>query len=59
MGVGEILADFYAGGLSGLKDKSVHHFKLMADVVKEFVYDADRPAFLKRQQMGFSVDRYL
>ena len=37
-------------------------FKLEADVVRngirKFVYDTDRPAFLKRQIVRFGVHRY-
>ena len=51
-----------ARGLLGLKYKSICHFKLVADMVgggvREFVYDVDGPAFLKRELMGFSVGRY-
>ena len=46
--------------LSGLKYKC--HFKLVADIVTgriwEFVYDMDGPAFLKRELVGFDVDRH-
>ena len=31
---------------------------MVRDDVCEFVYDADRPAFLKREQMGFGVNGY-
>jgi hypothetical protein len=38
------------------------HFKVAVDIVRgsirEFVYDTDRPAFLKREMMGFRIDRY-
>jgi hypothetical protein len=26
--------------------------------IREFVYDVDRPAFLKKEMMGFDVDVY-
>ena len=52
-----VLADVYAGRLPGLKDKLICHFKLAADMVRtgvrEFVYDTDRPAFLKKELVGF------
>ena len=48
--------------ISGLKYKLVCCFKLVADMirddVREFVYDADGPAFQKRKLVGFGVDRY-
>ena len=46
--------------LSGLKYKLVSCFKLAADMdgcdIGE--YDADGPAFMKRELVGFVVDRY-
>ena len=33
-----VLVDVYAGRLSGLKEKLVYIFKLVADMVREFVY---------------------
>ena len=47
---------------TGLKGKLVSHFKLAVGMVgggvRELVYDADRPAFLKRELVGFGVNRY-
>ena len=45
-----MLAGANRGRLSGL----VHHFNLGGDI-REFVYEVDGPAFLKRK---FDVDRY-
>ena len=46
--------------LSGLKYKLIYHLKLVADMVliREFVNDADGPAFLERELMGLCVDGY-
>ena len=56
------LMDVDTGRLSGLKYKLVCCFKLKVDMVRggvrEFVYDAHRPTFLKRKLMGTGVDRY-
>jgi hypothetical protein len=52
------LLDANTGNLSGLKYKLVCHFKLVADMVREFMYDMVRSAFLKRDLVGFGVDRY-
>ena len=41
-----------------LKYKLMCHFKLAADMVREFVNDTDGPAFLERELMGLGVDRY-
>ena len=45
-----------------MKYKLVCNFKLVADMVRggvrEFVYDADRSAFLETELMGFDVDGY-
>jgi hypothetical protein len=45
-----------------LKYKLVYCFKLVLDMVedgvREFVYDMEGPAFLKRELMGFGVDGY-
>ena len=47
--------------MSGLKDKFMS-FEIgdgygQGDV-REFLYDVDRPAFLKRELVGFDVDSY-
>ena len=38
------------------------HFKFVRDIVKagvsKFVHDAEGPAFLKRELVGFVVERY-
>jgi hypothetical protein len=34
------------------------HFKLAMDMVRDFVYYIDRPAFLKKDLVGFCVDMY-
>jgi hypothetical protein len=56
------LKDVSTGRLSGLNYKLVCHLKLGADIIKggirEFVYDANEPAFLGRESIGFDVDRY-
>ena len=56
------LPDVDTGRLSGLKYKLISHFKLVADIVRdgfrEFVSDANRPAFLERELMGLGVDGY-
>ena len=56
------LMDINARGLSGLKYRLVCCFKLALDVVGGsvwgYVYDIDRPAFLKRELVGFGVDMY-
>jgi hypothetical protein len=52
------LANVYAGKLSGLKYKFVCHFKLAVDMDRVFVYDVDKPAFLKRKLVEFGVDKY-
>ena len=48
--------------LSGLKNRLVRSFELVADMVRggirEFVNDADNPAFLERKLMGFGVGGY-
>ena len=48
------------GKLSGLKYNVVCCYKLVADkvggVVREFLCNADRPAFLKRELIVFGVD---
>ena len=55
---GWILVDVYAW----LEDKLVCHFKLMVDLVrggnKEFEYDVDRPSFLKRELVGFGMNKH-
>ena len=47
--------------MPGLKDKLACCFKLMVDMVtggiREFVYDMDGTAFLKKKLVGFGVDR--
>ena len=54
------LLDINTGRLSEFRYTLVCNFKLTADMVRddvrEFVYDADGPAFLKRELMGFGVD---
>jgi hypothetical protein len=49
-------ADVYARRLSGLKYKLVSCYQLSADMVgngiRKFVYDTDRPAFLKKGARG-------
>ena len=54
--------DVYARRLPGSKYKLVCHFKLTADMVggcvRQFMYDVDGPAFLKRELVGIGVDRY-
>ena len=50
------LLDVYTRGLSGLKYELVCRF--MADMVREFLWDADEPAFLERELMGLGVDGY-
>jgi hypothetical protein len=49
-------------GDSGLKNELVCYFTLAAEMVRgdarEFVYDADGQAFIKRELMEFSVDSY-
>ena len=56
------LMGVYARRLSGLRYKLVCHLKLAVDIVggdvREFVYDADGPAFLKGELVEFAVDRY-
>jgi len=46
----------------GLKYKVVCCFKLAVDMVecgiREFVHDADTPAFLKRELKGYGMDGY-
>jgi hypothetical protein len=46
------------GRLSRLKYKLICHFKLVVDMVREFVNDTVGPAFLEREVMGLGVDRY-
>jgi hypothetical protein len=50
------------GRLAVLKKDLICHFKLVVDMVRssvrEFVNDADRPEFLERKLMEFSVDGY-
>ena len=46
------------GRLSGLKYKLVCSFKFAGDIVREFVYEVDGQAFLKRELMGFGEDLY-
>ena len=48
--------DVYAKRLSGLKDNLVCHSQLGG--TREFVYDTDESAFLKRGLLGFEMDRY-
>ena len=43
---------------SGLKNKLVCNFKLVADMDKEFIYGADGSAFLKRELVRFGIDNY-
>ena len=47
---------------AGLKYKLICCFKLAAgmvgDVIREFMNEADRPAFLERELMGLGVDIY-
>jgi hypothetical protein len=54
--------DVNTGRLSGLKYKLVCCLKLTMDTVVggivEFVHATDGPAFLKRELVGFDVDRY-
>ena len=56
------IADVYARRLSRLKDKLIYCFKSVVDMIRggirEFVYGMVGPAFLKREMMGFGVDRY-
>jgi hypothetical protein len=45
-----------------LKDNFVCDIKLVVDMIaggiREFMYDADGPAFLKRELVGFGMDKY-
>ena len=54
------LTDVETRGVSGLEDKLLCSFKLVADVVwsgvRYFVYDTNRPAFLERDLVVLSVD---
>ena len=50
--------DVYAEKLSRLKDKLICSFKLVADMIRELVYDVDGLTFLKRDPMGFGENRY-
>ena len=52
------LVDIYVGRLSGLKYKLVCCFELVPDMFREFVNDMDGLAFLKRELVGFGVDRH-
>ena len=54
-----MLMDVETGVVSGLEDKLVCSFKLVADVVwvgvRWFVYDTNRPSCLERDLVGLSV----
>ena len=54
------LMDVETRGVSGLEDKLVCSFKLAADVVRgevcQFMYDANRPAFLEGDLVGLCVN---
>ena len=44
--------------LMGLKNELMCHFELAANVVRDFVFDRDGPAFLERELMGLGVGGY-
>ena len=56
------LTDVNTTIVSGLNQKFVCCFKLVVDMVRhgirQFVYNMDTPAFLKRDLVSFGVDKY-
>ena len=56
------LSDVHTCELAGFQNQLICHFMLAADVVgggiREFVNNADGPAFLERELVGLGVDEY-
>jgi hypothetical protein len=56
------LSDVDTWELAGFQNKLIRHFMLAADVVgggfREFMNNADGPAFLESELVGLDVDGY-